>query len=52
MIGSAESNELVDGMKGIAKNLAVQLPADEKDKIAELGYFPTGHGGGNLEIAD
>ena len=40
MIGSAESNELVDGMKGIAKNLAVQLKPTEKDKIAELEYFP------------
>ena len=40
MIGSAESNELVDGMKGIAKNMAVQLKPGEKDKIAELGYFP------------
>ena len=40
MIGSAESNELVDGMKGMAKNLAVQFKLTEKDKIAELGYFP------------
>jgi|GEM_PF-1022731 len=40
MIGSAESNELVDGMKGIAKNMAVQFKPGEKDKIVELGYFP------------
>lgn len=41
MVGSAESNELVDGMKGIAKQMAAQFKPGEKDKIAELGYFPT-----------
>jgi hypothetical protein len=40
MIGSAESNELVDGMKGIAKDLSAKFKPTEKDKIAELGYFP------------
>ncbi|MGA2172250.1 MAG: DUF6599 family protein [Sedimentisphaerales bacterium] len=41
MIGSSESNELVGGMKDMAKNLVAKLPPSEKDKIAELGYFPT-----------
>jgi hypothetical protein len=41
MIGSSESNELIGGMKDMAKNLAAKLPPDEKDKIVELGYFPT-----------
>lgn len=40
MIGSAESNDLVDEMKGIAKNLAVKFKPMDKDKIVELGYFP------------
>jgi hypothetical protein len=40
MIGSAESNELVDGMKSIAKDLSAKFKLGEKDKIAELGYFP------------
>jgi hypothetical protein len=44
MIGSAESNELVDGMKGIAKNMAAQFKPGEKDKMAELGYFPAACG--------
>lgn len=41
MIGSAESNELVDGMKSIAKDLSTKLKPTNKDKIVELGYFPT-----------
>jgi hypothetical protein len=41
MIGSAESNELVDGMKGIAKDLSAKFKPTDKDKITELGYFPT-----------
>ena len=41
MIGSAESNELVDEMKGIAKDLSAKFKPTDKDKIAELGYFPT-----------
>ncbi|MGD1042786.1 MAG: DUF6599 family protein [Sedimentisphaerales bacterium] len=41
MIGSAESNELVDGMKGIAKDLSAKFKPTGKDRIAELGYFPT-----------
>jgi len=40
MIGSAESNELVDGMKGIAKDLSAKFKPTDKDKIVELGYFP------------
>jgi hypothetical protein len=44
MIGSAESNELVDGMKGIAKDLSVKLKPTDKDKIVELGYFPAACG--------
>lgn len=40
MIGSAESNELVDGMKGIAKDLSAKFKPTDNDKIAELGYFP------------
>jgi hypothetical protein len=41
MIGSAESNELVEGMKGIAKDLSAKFKPTDKDKIAELEYFPT-----------
>ena len=41
MIGSSESDELVGGMKSMAKNLAAKLPPGDKDKIAELAYFPT-----------
>ena len=52
MIGSAESNELVDGMKGIAKNMAAKFKPTDKDKIVELGYFPRRHGGRNMETAD
>ncbi|MGD0573265.1 MAG: DUF6599 family protein [Sedimentisphaerales bacterium] len=40
MIGSAESNELVDGMKDIAKDLSAKFKPTDKDKIVELGYFP------------
>jgi hypothetical protein len=40
MIGSAESNELVDGMKTVAKDLSAKFKPTGKDKIAELGYFP------------
>ena len=44
MIGSAESNELVDGMKGIAKDISAKFKPTDKDKITELGYFPTACG--------
>jgi len=40
MIGSAESNELVDGMKGIAKDLSAKFKPTDNDKIVELRYFP------------
>jgi hypothetical protein len=50
MIGSAESNELVEGMKGIAKNMAAQFKPGEKDKIAELGYFPDGTVAGTWKL--
>jgi hypothetical protein len=41
MIGSAESNELVDWMKGIAKDLSAKFKPTDKDRITELGYLPT-----------
>jgi hypothetical protein len=41
MIGSAESNELVDQMKSFAGKLAARFKPGEKDRMAELGYFPT-----------
>ncbi len=53
MIGSAESNELVDGMKGIAKDMSAKFKPTDNDKIAELGYFPiegTVAGTWNLQI--
>jgi hypothetical protein len=50
MIGSAESNELVDGMKGIAKDLSAKFKPTEKDKIAELGYFPQGTVAGSWKL--
>ena len=55
MIGSAESNELVDGMKGIAKDLSAKFKPTDKDKIVELGYFPPvvrRNSGRKLEITD
>lgn len=50
MIGSAESNELVDGMKAIAQNMAAQLKPTDKDKIVELGYFPQGTVAGSWKL--
>ena len=53
MVGSAESNELVDGMKGIAKDMSAKFKPTDNDKIAELGYFPaegTVAGTWNLQI--
>ncbi len=41
MIGSAESNELVDKMKDVAKDLCTQFKPTDKDKLPELEYFPT-----------
>jgi hypothetical protein len=42
IIGFAESQELIDAMKGIAQKLVAQLPSGEKDKIPELDFFPQG----------
>jgi hypothetical protein len=50
MIGSSESNELVGGMKAMAKNLAEKLPPGEKDKIAELSFFPDGTVAGTWKL--
>jgi hypothetical protein len=50
MIGSAESNELVDGMKGIAKDLSAKFKPTDKDKIVELGYFPEGTVAGSWKL--
>jgi hypothetical protein len=50
MIGSAESNELVDGMKGIAKDLSAKYKPTDKDKIVELGYFPEGTVAGSWKL--
>jgi hypothetical protein len=53
MIGTAESNELVDGMKGISKDLCAKFKPTEKDKIAEIEYFPkegTVYGSWKLQI--
>ncbi len=48
MIGSAESNELVNGMKEMATNLSAKRPASEK--IAELEYFPQGTVAGSWKL--
>lgn len=40
MVGSAESNELVDRMKDVAKDLSAKFKPTDRDAIAELGYFP------------
>jgi hypothetical protein len=50
MIGSAESNDLVDKMKGFANNLASQFKPGPKDKIAELAYFPAGTVAGTWKL--
>jgi hypothetical protein len=50
MIGSAESNDLVDLMKGFAGNLAAKFKPGEKDKIAELGFFPQGTVAGTWKL--
>jgi hypothetical protein len=50
MIGSAESNELVDSMKRMAVNMAAQFKPTEKDKIAELGFFPEGTVAGTWKL--
>jgi len=40
IIGSAESNELVDKMEDVAKDLITKFKPTDKDKITELAYFP------------
>ncbi len=50
MIGFAESQELIGVMKGIAQKLVAQLPADEKNKITELSYFPPGTVAGSWKL--
>jgi hypothetical protein len=50
IIGFAESQELIEAMRGIAKKLIAQLPADEKDNITELSYFPPGTVAGSWKL--
>jgi hypothetical protein len=50
MIGFAESQELIEAMRDIAKKLIAQLPVDEKDKIKELSYFPPGTVAGTWKL--
>jgi hypothetical protein len=50
MVGFAETQELIDGMRGIGKKLLSQLPTDEKDKIKELSYFPPGTVAGTWKL--
>jgi hypothetical protein len=40
MIGFAESQELIDAMREVARKFLGQLGTREDDKIAEMGYFP------------
>ena len=40
MMGFAESDELLNAMKGIALKLIAQLPVDDKDKLTEIDVFP------------
>jgi hypothetical protein len=50
MVGFAESDELLNAMKGIARKLLAQLPVDEKDKITEIGIFPPGIVPGSVQL--
>jgi hypothetical protein len=50
MVGFAESDELLNAMKGIAQKLVAQLPVDEKDKITEIGIFPQGIISGSVQL--
>jgi hypothetical protein len=50
MVGFAESQELIEAMRGIAKKLIAQLPVDEKDEIKELNYFPPGTVAGSWKL--
>jgi hypothetical protein len=50
MVGFAETQELIEAMRGIAKKLIAQLPSDEKDKIKELSYFPPGTVAGSWKL--
>jgi hypothetical protein len=55
MIGFAESEELIDAMKGIAQKLVAQLPTGKEDRIPELEYFPkegTVSGSWKLQLRD
>ncbi|MFH1369762.1 MAG: DUF6599 family protein [Planctomycetota bacterium] len=55
MVGFAESEELIDAMKGIALKLVAQLPTGGEDRIPELEYFPkegTVSGSWKLQIRD
>jgi hypothetical protein len=50
MVGFAESQELIEAMRSIAKKLIAQLPVDEKDNIKELSYFPPGTVAGTWKL--
>jgi hypothetical protein len=50
MVGFAESDELVNAMKGIAVKLLAHLPVDEKDEITEIGIFPRGIVAGSVQL--
>jgi len=50
MIGFAESEELISAMKSITQKLLTQLPSDEKNKIAELSFFPQGTVSGSWKL--
>jgi hypothetical protein len=50
IIGFAESQELIEAMRGIAKKLIAQLPSGEKDKIPELDFFPQGTVAGSWKL--
>jgi hypothetical protein len=50
MVGFAESDELLDAMKGIAQKLLAQFPVDDKDKITEIGIFPPGIVVGSVQL--
>ncbi len=55
MIGFAESQELIEVMKGAAQKLVTQMRIDEKDKITEISLFPaegTVAGSWKLQLRD
>ncbi|MBN2020196.1 MAG: hypothetical protein JW749_08225 [Sedimentisphaerales bacterium] len=50
MVGFAESQEIIDAMKILAKKLLAELPYDEKDEIEDITLFPPGTIAGSWQL--